>query len=130
MSPAPAVVSPDDIATGGPKAENYESVLVSVEDVTVTNADLGFGEFEVGGSLRVDDFFLKESGMVPTPAQGLELDAVIGPLLYSFDDFKVVPRRSTTSSATRVETGMATATATSASTTSRWATWAPTRRSR
>ncbi|HEY8375588.1 MAG TPA: hypothetical protein VIK91_03825 [Nannocystis sp.] len=87
--PTPPVVSPADIATGGPLTEVWESTVVTVEDVTVTNPDLGFGEFEVTGGLRIDDFFFAPNG--PKPPAGTVL-TVTGPLTYNFDNFKLVPR--------------------------------------
>jgi len=90
-APAPAVVSPADIATGGPKAEAYEGVLVTVKDVTVTNPDLGFGEWEVTGKLRVDDLFFAMAQW-PKPAQGDKYASITGCLNYNFDNTKISPR--------------------------------------
>lgn len=88
--PTPPVVNAADIATGGAKTENWEGVVVTVEDVAVTNPDLGFGEFEVTGGLRVDDlFFLPQGG--PKPPIDTVLSAT-GPLLFGFDNFKIAPR--------------------------------------
>ena len=67
MEPAPLVVGAAEIATDGPRSELLEAVLVRVESVTVTNPDLGFDQFEVNGTLRVDqDLFLID----PPPAAG------------------------------------------------------------
>ena len=88
--PTPPVVAPGDIANGGAKTETWEGTPVTIEDVTVTNPDLGFGEFEVTGGVRVDDvFFLPEGG--PKPPNGTVL-TLTGPLMYSFDNFKLAPR--------------------------------------
>ncbi|MDC0722889.1 hypothetical protein [Nannocystis bainbridge] len=88
--PTPPVVSPPDIANGGALTEVWESVVVTVENVDVTNADLGFGEFEVTGGLRIDDmFFLPEGGPKPPVDTTLTLT---GPLVYNFGNFKLVPR--------------------------------------
>lgn len=89
-APTPPVVSPPDIANGGALTEVWESVPVTVENVDVTNADLGFGEFEVTGGLRIDDmFFLPEGGPKPPVDTTLTLT---GPLVYNFGNFKLVPR--------------------------------------
>jgi DNA/RNA endonuclease YhcR with UshA esterase domain len=85
--PDPSVVAPADVATGGPLAENYESVIVRVENVEVTNADLGFGDFQVAGDLIVDDFFIS---VQPNP--GTVFEALVGPLMFSFDEFRLAPR--------------------------------------
>jgi len=88
----PAVVAPADVATGGPKAEAYEGVLVRVENVEVTNADLGHGDFQVAGSLVVDDWFLFVEDMTPRPPMGVVFDSITGPLMYSFEEYKLAPR--------------------------------------
>lgn len=85
--PSPEVVSPGDIATGGSLAENYEGVLVQVNDVTVTNPDLDFGEWEVTSGLVIDDLFYNY-----VPSMSETFSSIIGPLYYSFDNFKIEPR--------------------------------------
>ena len=89
MTPSATVVEPADIATGGPRAEALESVLVRVDTVTVTNPDLGFGEFSVDADLRVDDQLY---AIAPPPAAGEMLSFIQGPLTYSFSNTKILPR--------------------------------------
>jgi hypothetical protein len=89
--PAAEVVAAADIATGGPKAEAYEGVLVQVEGVTVVANDLGFGEFSVDGDLRVDDLFIAMADWV-LPDPGTQYDSISGPLAYTFDTTKIAPR--------------------------------------
>lgn len=89
--PDPVIVAPADIATGGAMAENYEGVLVRVENVTVAAAADNFGEWTVDASLRVDDLFFAMADW-PTPMPGDMFSAIIAPLHYSFDNFKLVPR--------------------------------------
>ncbi len=87
--PAPVVVEPAEIATGGARAEALEGVLVRVETVTVGDPDLGFGEFSVDDGLRVDDtLYLVD----PWPGAGEMLSFVQGPLGYSYMNTKVLPR--------------------------------------
>lgn len=84
--PAPEVLSSGDVSQ-----EQWESVLVRVENVTVTDDDLGYGEWEVddtSGGARVDD--LGDYGYSPT--NGDLLDFVQGPLFYGYGDFKIEPR--------------------------------------
>ena len=71
--------------------EQWEGVLVRVENVTVTNEDLGNGEWSVNdgsGDVLIDD----KGSYTYSPANGDALDAVIGPLDYSFGAFKIQPR--------------------------------------
>ena len=90
--PAPALVQSADIATGGAKAENYEGVLVEIDEALVTNPAVDIGQFEVEGGARVSDYFLFDLGMAPKPAMGDIYAKVVGPLLYSFNQFQIAPR--------------------------------------
>ncbi len=86
----PILISdPCSIATGGADAEAYESVLVEVHDVTVTEPDLGYNEFEVGGCLRVDDKLYPE---FPLPAENTVYSILRGFLGYSYSNYKLWPR--------------------------------------
>ncbi|MBN2357830.1 MAG: thrombospondin type 3 repeat-containing protein [Deltaproteobacteria bacterium] len=91
---APAVVDAADVANGGSLAEQYEGVLIRVNDVTVTvqNADApgDYDEFAVTGGLRVDDLIYQE--LDNTFAVGTSFSALVGPLHYSFSNFKILPR--------------------------------------
>ncbi len=72
-------------------AEPWESVLVHVADVTVTNPDIGHGEWiiaDASGSTVVDDM----GSYSYTPVLDERLDFVQGPLNYSFGAFKLEPR--------------------------------------
>lgn len=89
--PAPSVVLPAEVTTGGAKAENYEGCLVSVENVTVTAPPVMFGEFTVTGGLIVDDlFFAPNPG--PKPAMDDVFASITGLMTYSFEVFKLEPR--------------------------------------
>ena len=86
-----AMPGPDVVATGSVAQEQWESVLVRVENVTVTDGDLGYGEWFVddgSGDVRLDD----KGSYTYTPTTGDELTAVIGPLDYGFGAFKILPR--------------------------------------
>ncbi len=89
--PAPALVETAAIATGAATAEDYEAVLVRVENVTVTDPDLGFGEFLVddgSGGTRVDD----KAPLGYAPQLNDTFEAIVGPLLFSFSNYKISPR--------------------------------------
>lgn len=82
--PGAAVVS-----TAVSSTEDYEGVLVRVESVTCTNAELGSGEWEVddgSGPSRVDDL-----GYAFDPSLGTSYD-VTGPVAYTDGSFKLEPR--------------------------------------
>lgn len=89
VTTAPLVVEPMQVGTGRPRAEALESVLVRVETVTVTNPDLGFGEFEVDEALRIDDALFR---IDPPPSLGETFDWFQGPLTFSFSNSKILPR--------------------------------------
>ncbi|HIQ04221.1 MAG TPA: DUF11 domain-containing protein [Anaerolineae bacterium] len=89
--PGPDAVTTAEIATGAPTAEQWEAVLVRVENVTVTDPDLGYGEWMIndgGGDVRVDD----KGSYLYTPALNDTLDFVVGPLYYTYGDYKLEPR--------------------------------------
>ena len=90
--PAPAVVQSADIATNGAKAENYEGVLVQIEDALVSVPGVDIGQFEVEGGARVSDYFLFDLGQSPKPNMGDIYPSITGPLLFSFDQFQIAPR--------------------------------------
>ena len=90
-----AVADPADIATGGSLAESYESMLVEVTGVTVTvmNPDApadDFDEFVVTGGLRIDDTL--HPTLDNTFAVGTPFARIAGPMTYSFDNRKLLPR--------------------------------------
>ena len=89
--PAPAVVLAADVSTGGAKAENYEGVLVQIEDALVTKL-VDVGLFEVEGGARVSDFFLFDLGLSPKPKAGQIYASITGPLLTSYDELQIAPR--------------------------------------
>lgn len=71
--------------------EAWESVLVRIEDLTVTNADLGFGEVEIGdgtGTLILDnegswDFDFENNDTI---------GSMTGVFTYNFNAWKINPR--------------------------------------
>lgn len=91
MSPlAPTVVATSDLQLA--VAEPWESVLVSVENVTVTNADLGFNEWQVsalGYDVIIDNYLHDYISQVTL---GEVFSYINGPLNYSFGAFKIAPR--------------------------------------
>ncbi len=95
--PAPVMVTPAEIATGGMRAAALEGTLARVESVTVTNAmpapaggeTAPTNEFEVTGMLRVDDgIFLT----APLPATGERFASITGVVIFSRENSKLNPR--------------------------------------
>ncbi len=71
--------------------EPYEGCLIEVQDVTVSNPDLGYGEWSVSDGtfeLRVDD----KADYFYTPIQDEALSSIVGVLDYSYGDYKLQPR--------------------------------------
>ncbi len=73
--------------------EAYEGVLVRMEELTVTATPNQFGEWTVddgSGEAKVDDV---TAGDDTTPEEsGATIDAIVGPVAYNFDEFKVQPK--------------------------------------
>lgn len=93
---APVVVAGADVATGGTLAEGFESMLLRVENVQVTDmnpdAPSDFDEFEVTGGLRVDDLLFPALGNdYPLGTNFLSITGVHG---FTFSDRKLLPRDS------------------------------------
>ena len=97
--PAPVVVTPDQIATGGAKATTLEGVLVQVANVTVTDAapapaggdSAPTNEFAVTGGLRVDDF---GASALPYAPPGIDdnFASLTGVLAFRNANTKIGPR--------------------------------------
>jgi DNA/RNA endonuclease YhcR with UshA esterase domain len=84
----PAAHSIDDLLAS---AESYESVLVQLSDLTVTNASLGFGEIEVSdgtGTLRVGSDGVWNIDF----ENGDTIDQLTGVFTYAFNTWRISPR--------------------------------------
>lgn len=80
-----------NVSTNQANTEPYEGVVVRVTNATCTNANAGFGQFEVddnSGPCLVDDDIYE----YPNPTLGV-VYSVTGPVRYSFSEFKIEPRR-------------------------------------
>ncbi len=87
----PIEVTSGEIATGGENAEAYEGVLVKVVDADITNPDAGYGQWYIddgSGEVMLDD----EADYYFDPSNYETVKSVTGPLNYSFDDHKIIPR--------------------------------------
>ncbi len=82
---------PEKLSSGDVSQEQWESVLVRVENATVTNENLGHGEWlmdDGSDPVRVDDM----GSYSYTPKNNDLMDFVQGPLYYSYGNFKIEPR--------------------------------------
>lgn len=83
------VYAPAEISTADVNTEPYEGVLVRVSNATCTNANSGFGQWVVNdgsGSCLINPAIYEASRQ-----QGTAYN-VTGPVFYSFDEFKILPR--------------------------------------
>ncbi|MFK8000474.1 MAG: amidohydrolase family protein [Polyangiales bacterium] len=86
----PLLVTVAEIETMGARAEALEGALVRVEMVNVIDGELTRADtFIVSGGLRVGDQLFDLS---PAPGTGDELVYVQGPLNFSFEHTRIVPR--------------------------------------
>ncbi len=77
------------VTTGEAPDEQYEGVLIRVENAECTDDNLGYGEWLVNdgtGDLRVDDMMYRF-----TPEVGTRYN-ITGPLYYSYGNYKLEPR--------------------------------------
>jgi uncharacterized repeat protein (TIGR01451 family) len=90
--PATEVITTGLFATAVPTtAEAYESVLIEFQNATVTDEDLGYGEWEFddgSGATRADDF----GSPTYVPALGDVYNFIRGIGWYSYGNYKLEPR--------------------------------------
>ena len=89
------IPAPVDILTGDLASEEmYEGVLVRVNEITVTNPDMGYGEWEIddfidsSGPCVVDDL----GEYTYFPVQDDMIYSLVGVVDYSFGAYKLEPR--------------------------------------
>jgi hypothetical protein len=105
--PMPLVVSPSDVAPGGPRAAELQSMLVRVERVTAVSPtvgtdfrivagtgcpDAGAGDGGVPGAALVTSFIANDTGASPFPATMCQTYSSITGHVYVFTDPKIAPR--------------------------------------
>jgi hypothetical protein len=82
---------PRTLSTGEVSVEENEGVLVELKNAVVTDANLGYGEWEVDdgtGTLVVDDM----ADYDYSPVLGDTLKVLRGIVYYSYGEFKLEPR--------------------------------------
>ncbi len=95
-------VDPSALQTGGAGADAYQSMLVVISNVTISNdspdGTSKFYEFVVDSACRVDDTLFLRYGAPTTPypptgfTNGTTFQAIFGVLGYSFSNAKLWPR--------------------------------------
>ena len=85
--PNPTVVPVADLLAEV-TAEPWEGALITIENLTVVDADLGYGEWSVDGGARVDDKLYAFGVLSP----GDTFTSITGVLDYSYGDYKLEPR--------------------------------------
>lgn len=93
--PEPQLLRAWQTKTGNPlEAEQWESMLIKLENLTALALDPGYGEwfaeefgFAVNDTTRCDD----GAGVAGPPA-GTQMTSIAGILNYSYSDFKLTPR--------------------------------------
>lgn len=88
---APEMINdPADIATNGKLAKQYAGVLVKVENVEVASSD-SHGIVLKDSTLLVENEIYNFLDPSP-PAAGTKYQAIVGPLHYSYSNYKILPR--------------------------------------
>ena len=94
--PAPYVLSTGQFAEADPAtSEQWEGVFVEFQNATVTNADLGYGEWQFddgSGPTRADDLGEKDGDLTYLPTLGDLYGYIRGIAWYSFGNYKLEPR--------------------------------------
>lgn len=97
--PAPEVLQAEDLADGAEAAEQWEGVLVRVENVEIVNAnpdgpDDDYGQFAILEGLWIDDFIfpeLEDGNLFPREV-GTAFTSLTGVAHFSFGHRKILPR--------------------------------------
>jgi len=87
----PLTVTTGEIGTGSDEAEAYEGVLVKIVDANITSPENDYGEWKVDdgtGEVMIDD----EADYYFTPSKYSSVKSVVGPLSYSYDEYRIYPR--------------------------------------
>ena len=85
------IPAPVSLTTGDMSQEKWEGVLCTLSNVTVTNEDMGHGDWLVDdgtGDAMVDDMGIYGYSV----SLGDSFSEIIGVVLYSYENFKIEPR--------------------------------------
>jgi uncharacterized repeat protein (TIGR01451 family) len=94
--PGPDVISTNSFGSSSPAtAEQWEGVLVEFQNATVTNDNLGYGEWEFddgSGPAHADDGGTSDGDMTYEPSNGDFYFYLRGIAYYTFGEYKLEPR--------------------------------------
>ncbi|MBN1976442.1 MAG: DUF11 domain-containing protein, partial [Anaerolineae bacterium] len=94
--PGPDAISTASFGSSSPAtAEQWESVLVEFQDATVTNDNLGYGEWaydDGSGPAHADDGGMTDGDMTYEPSNGDFYLYMRGIAYYTFSEYKLEPR--------------------------------------
>jgi len=93
--PAPATVNVAEVNTDGSLAESYEGCLVQVQNVTVSNADAGHGDFLVKQASGAEELLVSpkfDDNYNYDPAAEDAFSEITGVMEYSYTEFRLQPR--------------------------------------
>jgi hypothetical protein len=96
--PAAIHVTQAEVITGGPDAERYEGMLVTLEDATVADANPDapndYGELALDGGLRMDDYLWPDFDLPASGYRtvGVSFDSITAVLVYTYGNTKLAPR--------------------------------------
>ena len=88
--PANNAIEPT-VLTTAEMGESYEGCLIKIEDVSVSNSDLGDGEWEMSDASGTGVCDVKWPHYY-FPEEGQNLSSVVGILDYNWNEFKLQPR--------------------------------------
>jgi predicted extracellular nuclease len=73
--------------------EPWEGVLIQIQNVAVSNDDAEFGEWDVSDLSGANTMRIDNAGNYTySPSNGDQFETITGPLNYTYDFFKIIPR--------------------------------------
>jgi hypothetical protein len=93
--PAPVVVTTEQVYTQGANAEMYEGVLIQLNEVVVSNDDLGHGDFGVQPAVGGTELFVSpkfDSNYEYDATPDFAFSSLTGILDYGYEEFRLQPR--------------------------------------
>ncbi|HJN68274.1 MAG TPA: hypothetical protein QF602_02375, partial [Candidatus Marinimicrobia bacterium] len=93
LSSGNTLPEPEVISLNQEDWEPWEGVLIQIQNVAVSNDDADYGEWDVsdfGGAhtMRIDN----AGNYAYSPSNGDQFETITGPLNYTYDFFKIIPR--------------------------------------